>query len=119
MGNKLLTRRTQKHERSTYLLLTDIHVRTILIIRWRTHGRCCERELVLDVIWPAACSLPVGSKAARTNVFFVAALAGVGPLVRVQPLVQLQMNKLGELGGTEVAGVWLLAGMQSEVSLEI
>lgn len=61
----------------------------------------------------------MSSKAARTNILLVAALAGVGSLVRVQPLVQLQVDKLSELGGAKVAGIRLLAGVQSEVSLEI
>lgn len=59
----------------------------------------------------------MGPKAARANVLLVAALASVGSLVRVQPLVQLQMDKLGELRGAKVAGVRLLAGVQSKVGL--
>lgn len=61
-------------------VLTNIHIRAVLVIRRRTHGRG-ERELVLDVIWSAARCLPVSSEAARANVFFIATLAGVGSFV--------------------------------------
>lgn len=52
---------------------------------------------------------------ARAYVLLVAALAGIGPLVRVQPLVQFEMNELSELGGAKVASVRLLAGVQSKM----
>lgn len=100
-------------------LLTDIHVRTVFVIGRRTHRGRGKRELVLDVVRPAARCLPVGPEAARANVLLVAALASVGSLVRVQPLVQLKMDKLGELCGTKIAGVRLLAGVQSKVGLQV
>jgi hypothetical protein len=58
-------------------------------------------------------------KTARADVLLIAALTGVGPLVRVQPLVQLEMDELGEFGGTKVASVRLLAGVQSKVGFQI
>lgn len=61
----------------------------------------------------------MGPKTARADVLLVAALAGVRPFVGVQPLVQLEVNELGEFRGAQVAGVGLLAGMQSQMSLEV
>lgn len=59
----------------------------------------------------AASSLPVRPQAGRADVLLVAALAGVGALVGVQPLMQLQVDELGELGGAQITGVGLLARM--------
>lgn len=61
----------------------------------------------------------MGSEAARANVLFIATLTGIGSFVCVQSLVQFQMNELGELGGTKIAGVRLLTGVQSKVGLQI
>jgi len=61
----------------------------------------------------------MGPKTTRADVLLIAALTGIGPLVRVQPLVQLEMDELGEFGGAKVASVWLLAGMQSKVGFQI
>jgi len=43
-----------------------------------------------------------------TDVLLVTALAGIGAFVCVKALVQLQVDKLGELGRTQVACVGLL-----------
>lgn len=107
---------------NTYLFLqielTDVHVRTVLVIRRRANGRG-KGELILDIVRPATGRLPMGPKTARADVLLVAALAGVRPFVGVQPLVQLEVNELGEFRGAQVAGVGLLAGMQSQMSLEV
>lgn len=63
--------------------------------------------------------LPVGPESGRRDVLLVTRLARVGSLVRVQPFVQLEVDKLGELGRTEVTQVRLLTGVQSEVGLEV
>lgn len=62
--------------------ISDIDIRTVFVIRRRTHCRG-KSELVLDIVRSAARRLPVGSKATGADVLLVAALAGVGPLVRV------------------------------------
>lgn len=62
--------------------LTNIHVRPVLVISRRADRRR-QSEFVFDVVGPATGGLPVGPKAARAYVLLVAALAGVGPLVRV------------------------------------
>lgn len=98
--------------------VSDVHVRTVLVIRRRANGRG-KGELILDIVRPATGRLPMGPKTARADVLLVAALAGIRPFVGVQPLVQLEVNELGEFRGAQVAGVGLLAGMQSQMSLEV
>ena len=50
----------------------------------------------------------MGSEPRSGNVLLIAGLAGVGPLVGVESLVEFQVDELGELGWAEVAGVRLL-----------
>lgn len=52
-----------------------------------------------------------------TNVLFLTAPAGVGSFIGVKSLVQLQMDKLRELGRAQVTGVGFLARMQTQVRL--
>ena len=63
--------------------------------------------------------LPVGSKSGRADVGLAAAGAGEGSLVVVQPVVQLQVDELGEAGLALVALVGLRTRVQSQVGLQV
>lgn len=93
------------------LLLDAPHARVragVLVVPGRRAGGGRQRQLLLHVVRPAARRLPVRPEAGRADVLLVAALARVGALVGVQPLVKLQVDELGELGGAQITGVRLL-----------
>lgn len=58
-------------------------------------------------------------EAAEMNVALVALGTLVGPLSGMEPLVQLQVHELRELGRADLTLVWLLSRMQSKVGLQI
>lgn len=66
-----------------------------------------------------AVALEVEPQAAQVDVVAVAAGALVRSLARVQALVELEVDELGELGRAELAVVGLLARVQAEVGLEV
>jgi hypothetical protein len=55
----------------------------------------------------------------RTDVLLITALANVRPVVGVQSLVQLQMDKLSELLRAQVTLVGFLSAVESQVSLQV
>ena len=61
----------------------------------------------------------MGPQAAGRDVRLAARPADEGPLVVVQPLVQLEVDVLGEPAGALVAGVGLLARVQPHVGLQV
>ena len=61
----------------------------------------------------------MGSKSGRADVGLAAAGAGEGSLVVVQPVVQLQVDELGEAGLALVALVGLRTGVQAKVGLQV
>lgn len=70
-------------------------------------------------VGPAGSGFPVRAQPGSADVLLLAGLARVRALVGVQPLVQLQVHELRELGRAEVAGVRLLAAVQPQVRLEV
>ena len=58
-------------------------------------------------------------QAAQVDVVAVAVEALVRALARVQPLVQLEVDELGELGRAQLALVGLLARVQTQVGLQV
>lgn len=113
---KVETLRTARNNRRPGL--TDIHVGCVLVVGGRANGRG-ESQFVLDVVRSTARCLPVRSESRCADVLLVAYLTGIRSLVRVQPLVQLQVDELSELGGAEVAGVGFLARVQAQMSLQV
>lgn len=61
----------------------------------------------------------MGPQAGCTDVLLVATLAHIGPVVRVQSLVQLQMHKLCELLRAEITGIWFLTTVQPQMGLQV
>lgn len=66
-----------------------------------------------------AVALHVEPQAAQVDVVAVAVWALVRTLAGVQALVQLEMDKLGELGRAQLALVRLLARMEAQVGLQV
>ena len=81
--------------------------------------RPLQGHLLLEAAGLAVGRLPVSAQPAGADVLLLAAAARVGPLVGVQPLVQLEVDELGELGRAEIASVGLLSRVQSQMRLEV
>lgn len=93
------------------LLIRTLHLlqRSLTGDSWAAGARVCRQAVALQV----------KPQAAQVNVVAVAVGAFVWTLAGVQTLVQLEVDKLGELGWAELAVVGLLPRMEAQVSFEV